>query len=124
MVDRLSVDNTLDRYLAHINNNKNSNSISDESNSSNNIYDKSDNNNDKHNNDNILNHNIHDNNNIHDTNTNSTNSSIQFISREELGRFIIPLKDEEEYLDFLQLSLADWLEQGTCIYVHVYIICI
>lgn len=34
-----------------------------------------------------------------------------FTSREELGRFNIPLRDDEEWLDFLELSLADWLEQ-------------
>jgi len=34
-----------------------------------------------------------------------------FTSREELGRFNIPLRDNEEWLDFLELSLADWLEQ-------------
>ena len=28
-----------------------------------------------------------------------------------LGRFPIPLEDEEEWLDFLELSLADRLEQ-------------
>jgi hypothetical protein len=36
---------------------------------------------------------------------------LRFTSREELGCFPIPLKDEDEWLDFLELSLADWLEQ-------------
>jgi len=36
---------------------------------------------------------------------------LRFTSREELGCFIIHLKDEEAWLDFLELSLADWLEQ-------------
>ena len=103
MVDRLSVDNTLDKYLANINNNNN----------------KPDNNN-KNKNSECNNNNIHDATNINTNNTNSSN--ICFISREELGRFIIPIKDEEEYLDFLQLSLADWLEQGVCICVCVYYI--
>jgi hypothetical protein len=34
-----------------------------------------------------------------------------FRSRLELGAFAMPLKDEEEWLDFITLSLADWLEQ-------------
>lgn len=34
-----------------------------------------------------------------------------FTSRDELGRFEIPLNNDEEWLDFLELSLADWLEQ-------------
>lgn len=34
-----------------------------------------------------------------------------FYSRPELGAFPIPLKSHEEWLDFLTLSLADWLEQ-------------
>ena len=37
--------------------------------------------------------------------------SFEFVSREELGRFVIPLSGEEEWLDFLELTLADWLEQ-------------
>ena len=121
MVDRLSVDNTLDRYLAHINNN-NYNSIKDESNSSNSIPDNSNNNiydNNIHDNQNSCNNNDN-NNNIHSNINNNNNSSIHFISREELGRFIILLKDETEYLDFLQLSLADWLEQGVCMYMCTY----
>jgi hypothetical protein len=34
-----------------------------------------------------------------------------FYSRPELGRFEIPLGGEQEWVDFLTLSLADWLEQ-------------
>ena len=34
-----------------------------------------------------------------------------FRSRLELGAFAMPLKDEKEWLDFITLSLADWLEQ-------------
>jgi hypothetical protein len=34
-----------------------------------------------------------------------------FRSRAELGRFEMPLESYEEWLDFLTLSLADWLEQ-------------
>lgn len=40
----------------------------------------------------------------------STTSVYNFRSRPELGRFQISLT-KEEWLDFLQLSLADWLEQ-------------
>eukprot|EP00964_Phaeocystis_antarctica_P118292 scaffold82084_cov30-Phaeocystis_antarctica.AAC.1 len=36
-----------------------------------------------------------------------------FRSRLELGAFAMPLKDEKEWLDFITLSLADWLEQVT-----------
>ena len=127
MVDRLSVDNTLDKYLAHINNNKNTNTINNSNNNHNSMNDESNNSNSIHN----SNNNIHDNNNIHATNNNNnTTSSICFTSREELGRFIIPITDETEYLDFLQLSLADWLEQGMCMCILynilscVYNICI
>jgi hypothetical protein len=35
----------------------------------------------------------------------------QCISRVELGRFPINFKDESEWLDFVELTLADWLEQ-------------
>ena len=42
---------------------------------------------------------------------NQPHHGIQFYARPELGRFPIPLEDEEEWLDFLELSLADWLEQ-------------
>mmetsp|Transcript_10939 Transcript_10939/g.15750 ORF Transcript_10939/g.15750 Transcript_10939/m.15750 type:complete len:278 (+) Transcript_10939:178-1011(+) len=35
----------------------------------------------------------------------------EFTARDELGRFKIPLRDEEEWLDFIELTLADWLEQ-------------
>ena len=112
MVDRLSVDNTLDGYLAHINNN---------SNYSNSIHDNNNNNSIHYNNNNVHDNNILDNN-IHATNinNNSNSNNIYFISREELGRFIIHIKDETEYLDFLQLSLADWLEQGVYIYIYIY----
>ena len=34
-----------------------------------------------------------------------------FYARSELGAFPMPLKDHAEWLDFLTLSLADWLEQ-------------
>eukprot|EP00967_Tisochrysis_lutea_P024014 scaffold27548_cov32-Tisochrysis_lutea.AAC.2 len=34
-----------------------------------------------------------------------------FYARPELGRFEIVLRDEQEWADFLTLSLADWLEQ-------------
>ena len=34
-----------------------------------------------------------------------------FRARDELGRFLIPLQNEEEWLDFLELTLSDWLEQ-------------
>ena len=34
-----------------------------------------------------------------------------FRSRLELGAFAMPLTDEKEWLDFITLSLADWLEQ-------------
>jgi hypothetical protein len=34
-----------------------------------------------------------------------------FVARPELGRFQILLTGETEWLDFLELSLADWLEQ-------------
>ena len=34
-----------------------------------------------------------------------------FYARAELGAFPIPLKSKEEWVDFLTLSLADWLEQ-------------
>jgi len=34
-----------------------------------------------------------------------------FRSRIELGAFAIPLASEQEWLDFITLSLADWLEQ-------------
>jgi len=37
--------------------------------------------------------------------------SYSFVARPELGRFSIPLSGEAEWLDFLELSLADWLEQ-------------
>lgn len=40
----------------------------------------------------------------------STTSVFNFTSRPELGRFQISL-NKEEWLDFLELSLADWLEQ-------------
>lgn len=36
---------------------------------------------------------------------------VVFYSRPELGRFAIVLQDKEEWLDFLELTLADWLEQ-------------
>ena len=36
---------------------------------------------------------------------------LHFTSRPELGRFKIPLESKEEWLDFLELTLADWLEQ-------------
>ena len=35
----------------------------------------------------------------------------EFIARDELGKFKITLHDEGEWLDFLELTLADWLEQ-------------
>lgn len=35
----------------------------------------------------------------------------ELLSRPELGRFPIVLRDEEEWLDFIELTLADWLEQ-------------
>jgi hypothetical protein len=38
-------------------------------------------------------------------------AAFTFTSRPELGRFKIPLESKEEWLDFLELSLADWLEQ-------------
>eukprot|EP01041_Mallomonas_annulata_P012811 gene12811-27014_t len=41
--------------------------------------------------------------------------NISFTSRVELGRFPIPLRDEKEWLDFIELTLADWLEQA-CVY--------
>ena len=34
-----------------------------------------------------------------------------FRARPELGAFAMPLKSRAEWLDFLSLSLADWLEQ-------------
>ena len=34
-----------------------------------------------------------------------------FAARAELGGFAMPLRDRAEWLDFLALSLADWLEQ-------------
>jgi hypothetical protein len=34
-----------------------------------------------------------------------------FYARAELGAFAIPLKSKSEWIDFLTLSLADWLEQ-------------
>jgi hypothetical protein len=37
--------------------------------------------------------------------------SFELLARPELGRFPIPLKDENEWLDFIELTLADWLEQ-------------
>jgi hypothetical protein len=37
--------------------------------------------------------------------------TFQLSSRMELGRFPIMLHDEEEWLDFIELTLADWLEQ-------------
>ena len=40
----------------------------------------------------------------------STTATYNFRSRPELGRFQIDLT-KEEWLDFLELSLADWLEQ-------------
>lgn len=36
---------------------------------------------------------------------------IELLARPELGRFPIPLEGEEEWLDFMELTLADWLEQ-------------
>lgn len=36
---------------------------------------------------------------------------LEFTARDELGRFKIVLNDEVEWLDFLELTLADWLEQ-------------
>jgi len=38
-------------------------------------------------------------------------AALAFRARPELGAFPIPLADEEEWLDFLALTLADWLEQ-------------
>ncbi|KAJ1432212.1 hypothetical protein B484DRAFT_447980 [Ochromonadaceae sp. CCMP2298] len=38
-------------------------------------------------------------------------SAYTFTSRAELGRFPIHLSGESEWLDFIELSLADWLEQ-------------
>lgn len=35
----------------------------------------------------------------------------KFTARGELGRFTIQLRGREEWLDFLELTLADWLEQ-------------
>ena len=35
----------------------------------------------------------------------------RFRSRIELGNFAIPLASEQEWLNFITLSLADWLEQ-------------
>ena len=35
----------------------------------------------------------------------------QFTSRIELGRFPIVFQDESEWLDYIELTLADWLEQ-------------
>jgi len=37
--------------------------------------------------------------------------AIAFAARAELGAFAIPLASKREWLDFLALSLADWLEQ-------------
>ena len=37
--------------------------------------------------------------------------TFELLSRPELGRFPIILRDEGEWLDFMALSLADWLEQ-------------
>ena len=34
-----------------------------------------------------------------------------FYARAELGAFEIPLRSHDEWIDFLTLSLADWLEQ-------------
>lgn len=34
-----------------------------------------------------------------------------FVARPELGAFTIPLKSQAEWVDFLTLTLADWLEQ-------------
>lgn len=34
-----------------------------------------------------------------------------FYSRSELGAFAIPLKSKQEWIEFLTLTLADWLEQ-------------
>ena len=41
----------------------------------------------------------------------TNNGKKTFRSRDELGRFLIPLQNDEEWLDFLELTLADWLEQ-------------
>jgi len=38
-------------------------------------------------------------------------NNITFYSRLELGRFPIIMENENEWLDFLELTLADWLEQ-------------
>jgi hypothetical protein len=37
--------------------------------------------------------------------------AVEFRARPELGAFPIPLESRREWLDFLSLSLADWLEQ-------------
>ena len=52
---------------------------------------------------------------FHDHSANSAEDTIErryeFSSRPELGMFPILLSGKEEWLDFLELSLADWLEQ-------------
>ena len=45
------------------------------------------------------------------TTNNNGGKGKMFRARDELGRFLIPLQNEEEWLDFLELTLADWLEQ-------------
>ena len=40
-----------------------------------------------------------------------TNRSFEFKARPELGNFQIKLMDENEWLNFIELSLADYLEQ-------------
>jgi hypothetical protein len=43
-------------------------------------------------------------------NNNNNNEVFQFLSREELGGFSIEL-DKQEWFNFIELTLADWLEQ-------------
>jgi hypothetical protein len=47
---------------------------------------------------------------INDTNGSSVTKQYTFKARPELGRFTITL-DKSEWIDFIQLTLADWLEQ-------------
>jgi len=48
--------------------------------------------------------------NIRDVNS-TQSKQFTFQSRPELGRFDIKLKNKSEWLDFVELTLADWLEQ-------------
>ena len=48
---------------------------------------------------------------LHSRSTWPSDYSVTLKARPELGAFSIPIKSIPEWLDFLELSLADWMEQ-------------